>query len=180
MERYRRALDLFGAVVDRVDAGRWGDPSPCPGWSAAAVVGHVINGTRMIMAAAVEDPPVPPAADPAAIAGDDPRRAWHARRAEIDAILARIDPDARVPTAQGIMRIDDGLGQAVVEPLVHAWDLATATGQRIDLPDDLVIPLLDALAPAEAMIRGSGMFAGPRPVPADASPPDRLLAFLGR
>jgi uncharacterized protein (TIGR03086 family) len=179
-ERYREALDLFGTVVDKVGDDRWEAPSPCSGWTAAGVVGHVIQGTRMILAVAAQAEPVAPAPDPAAVTGVDPRYAWHVRREEIDALLGRLDVDAVVQTGQGPLRVDDGMGQAVIEPLVHAWDLASATGQRVSLPDHLVEPLLAMLEPVEPIIRSSGMFADRVPVADDAAPQERLLAFLGR
>src|SRR5690349_5063126 len=108
-QRYREALDVFGAVVDGVEKTAWGNPSPCDGWSAAAVVGHVIHGSRIILAMATGDPPVPPARDPTAVAGEDPAKAWHARRAEIEQVLDSLEMEALVNTAQGVMRVDDGL-----------------------------------------------------------------------
>jgi len=179
-DRYRQALDLFGTVVDGVDDTAWANPSPCDGWSAAAVVGHVIHGSRIILAIATGEPPVPPAGDPTAVAGEDPARAWHARRAEIEQILDGLDLDALVDTAQGVMRIDDGLGRAVIEPLVHAWDLATATGRDLRLPDQLVTPLLAGIEPVEGLLRTSGMFADRVHLPSHAPDQQRLLAPLGR
>jgi uncharacterized protein (TIGR03086 family) len=180
VNRYRQALDLFGAVVEGVDDARWASPSPCDGWSAAAVVGHVIHGSRIILAVATGDAPVPRAGDPSAIAGAEPARAWRGRRAEIERVLDSLDLDALVNTVQGVMRVDDGLGRAVIEPLVHAWDLATATGQELSLPDRLVTPLLAALEPADGFLRTSGMFADRLDVLPGAPGQQRLLALLGR
>jgi uncharacterized protein (TIGR03086 family) len=180
VQRYRDALDLFGAVVERLRDDQWDNPTPCTGWSARAVVGHVIHGSRMIMAIAAGAAPVPPATDPASIAGDDPTGAWRARRDEIEQGLGRVDLDAEVATLQGSLRVDDGLGQAVIEPLVHGWDLASATGQPIQLPDHLVVPLLATLEPLDEVIRPSGMFADRQPIANDASAQDRLLSFVGR
>jgi uncharacterized protein (TIGR03086 family) len=179
-QRYREALDIFGGVVDGVEDTAWAGPSPCDGWSAAAVVGHVIHGSRIILAMATGEPPVPPAGDPAAVAGEDPARAWHTRRAEIEQILDSLDLDARVETAQGVLRVDDGLGQAVIEPLVHAWDLAAATGRDLRLPDHLVTPLLAGLERIDGLLRTGGMFADRLQVPSDAPEQQRLLALLGR
>lgn len=180
MARYQEALDLFGSVVDGVAADRWGDPSPCAGWTAAAVVGHVINGSRMILAIAMKASPVPPATDPAAIAGPDPRAAWHGCRAQLAAILDGLDPAAAVSGVPGVATIDEGLARAVIEPLVHGWDLAMATGQRIELPDQLVAPLLADLEPEAGSLSAGGMFADRVPVPADAPIADRLMALVGR
>jgi hypothetical protein len=52
------------------------------GWTAAAVVGHVINGSRMILATAMKASPVPPATDP--------RAAWHQRRTQLAPIADRL------------------------------------------------------------------------------------------
>ena len=42
--RYLRALDRVGAVVDAVPAERWDVPTPCSGWSARRLVGHLVAG----------------------------------------------------------------------------------------------------------------------------------------
>jgi uncharacterized protein (TIGR03083 family) len=42
--RYLRGLDRLGAVVDAVPAERWNAPTPCSGWSARHLVGHLVDG----------------------------------------------------------------------------------------------------------------------------------------
>jgi uncharacterized protein (TIGR03086 family) len=67
-----------------------------------------------------------------------------------------------------------------IEVTIHGWDVAVACGLHRPIPDDLADELLDLSA---VLIRDSdrpGRFGPPVPVPADAAPGDRLLAFLGR
>jgi len=67
-----------------------------------------------------------------------------------------------------------------IEVAVHGWDVGQACGHNLSIPAGLAGELL-ALAPL--FVTGTdrpGRFAAPVPVPPDASPGDRLVAFLGR
>ena len=68
-----------------------------------------------------------------------------------------------------------------VEFLVHAWDLAVATGQKVRVSDDLtayVLEIAEQLISAEA--RAGGAFAEEVEAGPDAHVLDRLIAFTGR
>jgi uncharacterized protein (TIGR03086 family) len=70
----------------------------------------------------------------------------------------------------------------VVDLLTHGWDLARATGQPADFPEDVAERAL-AGARRALMSRPQGPgapFAAEVPVPADAPAVDRLAGFLGR
>jgi uncharacterized protein (TIGR03086 family) len=68
----------------------------------------------------------------------------------------------------------------MVEPAVHAWDLATATGQALDLDGDVVAALLDEAERIGDGLAASGMYGAALPVDHTAGPQERLLALLGR
>jgi uncharacterized protein (TIGR03086 family) len=71
-------------------------------------------------------------------------------------------------------------GAGAIELVVHAWDVSRALGGRVQIPDPLAGRLL-RLAPL--LIAGharAGLFDPPVPVPPEAPPGDRLVAFLGR
>jgi uncharacterized protein (TIGR03083 family) len=51
-----RALDGFEAMVAGVPPGCWDAPSPCEGWCAADVAGHVIGALRATEAFATGRP----------------------------------------------------------------------------------------------------------------------------
>lgn len=177
-----RALDRFEAVLAGVRADRWDAPSPCAGWCAADVAGHVIKELRAVEAYAagrLEDDDV--AANPRAAAGKDPLAAWRAARADM---MRALDPGAlgrrvALPWSQPIP-LGEFLQRYPMEFLVHTWDLAQATGQRAELDPGLV---RDALGPAQQfapMARWSGMIGPQIRVPDDADDLTRLLAVFGR
>jgi uncharacterized protein (TIGR03086 family) len=67
------------------------------------------------------------------------------------------------------------------EMVVHSWDLAKATGQSTDLDPELAAASLASFRAVAFLPRGEGkMFQEAKPVPPDATPADRLAAFLGR
>ena len=69
----------------------------------------------------------------------------------------------------------------IVEALVHGWDLARATGQPAEFPDDLPERELTFTRGKLADLPPDGRpFAPPRPVADDAPAIDRLAACLGR
>ena len=68
-----------------------------------------------------------------------------------------------------------------VECLVHAWDFATATGQKVVVSDEVatyVLGIAEQIVTPE--LRASAGFDSAIPISDDASPLDRLLAFTGR
>ncbi len=79
------------SVLAGVAPGRWDAPSPCAGWRAADVAGHVIGDLRAVEAYAAGRDEEDSAADPRSAAGDDPLAAWRAARADM---MAALDPAA--------------------------------------------------------------------------------------
>ena len=180
---YRRALDDFGQTVADVAAERWDAGSPCPGWSARCLVGHVIDAQRQVAAMVAGDDlrtPVTDVAALAALAGPEPSRSWLSAAGEIADVLRGAAPEAPVVTPLGGATVRDLLGMALVEPLVHTWDLAVATGQPARLDPDAVAATLPGVLALGAALQQSGMYAAALPAPPDASPQDRLIAALGR
>lgn len=180
---YLRALDRLGAVVDAVPPDRWDHPTPCPAWSARQLLGHLVDGQRQVLAMAGGDGPRPPVTGPGelgALAGPDPAGAWRRAHQETATTLVGVSPAASVATPLGSQTVEQLLGVALVEPVVHCWDLATATGQPADLDPEAVQALLPGVLALGDRLQGSGMYGPAVPVPDDAPAQDRLLAALGR
>lgn len=175
-----RALDGFEAVLAGVAPGHWSAPSPCAGWSAADVAGHVIGNLRETEALARGRYTEARAGDPGSAVGDDPLAAWRVARA---GMMAALDPAALarlVPGPWGLMPLGEILERSAMEFLVHTWDLAQATGQAVVLDPGLV---RDALGPARqfAPLARSFGLAGPEcAVAEDADDLTMLLAIFGR
>ncbi|SFT94680.1 TIGR03086 family protein [Geodermatophilus amargosae] len=176
-QRWRHLADDFGRRVDGVPAGRWDDPAPCEGWVARDVVRHVVEWMPSLYLGAVGRPlPEGPSVD------DDPAGAWRAADAAISALLE--DPAvASRPTSThaGDMTLQELVAMTgLMDLLVHAWDLARATGQDETLDQAEASGFLAGIEPWDAALRGSGHY-GPRvPVPDDADDLTKLLAFTGR
>jgi uncharacterized protein (TIGR03086 family) len=67
-----------------------------------------------------------------------------------------------------------------VEIAVHGWDVSQASGQAQPIPDALAIGLLAIVALVVADTTRHRLFAAAVAVSSQASPGDRLVAFLGR
>lgn len=175
-----RALDGFEAALAGVAPGRWDAPSPCEGWCAADVAGHVIGDLQAIEAYATGRDEEDAAADLLSAAGDDPVAAWRAARADMMAALGPAALARPVPLPWGQMPLGGFLERYPMEFLVHTWDLVQATGQVAGLDPGLVH---DALGPARQfapIARMSGLVGPECAVAEDADDLTRLLAILGR
>jgi uncharacterized protein (TIGR03086 family) len=175
-----RALDGFEAVLAGVAPDRWDEPSPCAGWSAADVAGHVIGDLRAIEAYATGRDEEDAAADPRAAARDDPVAVWRAARADMMAALGPAALARPVPLPWGQMLLGRFLERYPMEFLVHTWDLAQATGQAAGLDPGLVRDALGAARQFAPIARISGLVGPECAVAEDADDLTRLLAILGR
>ena len=181
--RYLRALDRLGAVVGAVPAQGWDAPTSCSGWSARQLLGHLVDGQRQVLAMLAGEGPRAPVTDPGALgllAGPDPAGSWRRAHQPAVAALTGAAPGAVVATPLGPRTVEQLLGIALVEPVVHTWDLATATGRPADLDPDAVRALLPGVLALGGQLQATGMYASPVPVSDDAPAQDRLLAALGR
>jgi uncharacterized protein (TIGR03086 family) len=175
-DRYRRLSEAFAARIATVPADRWDSPSPCDGWTARDVVRHVVDSqARFLQLVGREIGPLPAVAD-------DPAGAWAAARAAMQADLD--DPDRAAAEFDGMFGRST-LAQAVdrfgcTDLVVHAWDLARATGQDERLDPEEVRRVLASMAGLEDSMRGPRTFGPPVDVPPDAGEQARMLAFLGR
>jgi uncharacterized protein (TIGR03086 family) len=180
-DHYQHALDGVDVVVAGATPGSWDAPSPCPGWTARDVLGHLIDGQIQIESLLSGKGHRVPAGHPGAVVGSaPPTDVWAESRRAIDAVLARLAGATSIATPMGLRTAAEVLGMAVIEPLVHAWDLATATGQVIRLDPDAVAVTLAGVRALGGQLAATGMFAPAQPVPADAGPQSELLALVGR
>jgi uncharacterized protein (TIGR03086 family) len=184
------ALDLApqAAEVARVIAGVRDDqltePTPCDGTSVAAMLDHFVGLTVAFRLGAEKSPMEgAPSADADHLPAD-----WRERLpAQLDALVAAWDqPEAWDGTTEvgGVRMPAAAMGVvAANEVLVHGWDLAVATGQRLEVDETslaVASGFVEALsAPEQAEVR-AGIFGPVVPVPEDASPLDRLLGGTGR
>ena len=179
---HERAATEFGRLLDNVTDGQWQDSTPCTDWDVKALVDHVTVGNKYFAAASRGEQ-----ADFAQLVNDLPgdRKAAFAESAKIaaEAFAAEGVNDRMFELPFGTLPAQAAIGIHFVDTVVHAWDLAQATGQPPVLPQDLVEQAwnISQLFPESPELRGPGGPFGPKvEVPADAPALDRLVAFLGR
>lgn len=175
-DRYRRLAASFTDRIVAVDPGRWHDPSPCEGWTALDLVGHVVETEGMFLGLVDRRIDAVPSVD------DDPLAAWTTVR---DAVQAELDdPERAAATFTGF----DGpstLAAAIdrfvcLDLVVHGWDLARATGQDERLDPDEVRRVVEAVAAFGDAIRGPGVCGPEVEVAPGADEQTRMLALVGR
>lgn len=177
-EHYRRRAEGLTARVAAVppDDPRWSHTSPCEGWTARDVVGHVVDAHGIFFG--LIDHSVPPGPK----AADDPLGAWtHVR----DAMVAALEDDAVASTEYdgmfGRMRWDESIDRFLSpDVLIHTWDLARALGLDDRLDPDEVRVVWDVVHTYGDAARSPQVFGPEVPAPPDADDQERLLAFTGR
>jgi uncharacterized protein (TIGR03086 family) len=174
-----RAFDAVAGLISNIRADQWSAPTPCPDWTVRQVVNHLIGMNRVFAALLAGQPPPP--RPPADHAEDDPVRAYRDSAAALLAAFGQPGVLERayhgpLGTATGAERLQIRL----YDLLAHGWDLAQATGQPADLPDDLAEQSLAFARTQLAEQARPGRF-GPAQTVAEPAPAiERLAAFLGR
>jgi uncharacterized protein (TIGR03086 family) len=156
-------------------------PTPCTDWDLAALLTHLATSMADLEAAIrtgnldldPDEPAVPEldAADPAEELRDQAANL-------LFACYAHHGPDRFVlvgglPLPTGVVACT-----GAVEIAVHGWDVSVARGRGGPIPPALASQML-RLGPLLVSGR-EGLFAAPVQIPAQASPGDRLVAYLGR
>jgi uncharacterized protein (TIGR03086 family) len=81
----------------------------------------------------------------------------------------------------GRRTVAEALAFPTTDLVVHAWDVARATGQQLQLSDELLAYVVHtATRVPETVLRRPGLFGPPQPVAEDADETSRLMAWLGR
>ncbi|MEP6298359.1 MAG: maleylpyruvate isomerase family mycothiol-dependent enzyme, partial [Ilumatobacter sp.] len=135
-QRFRCVATDFTAVVDVVGDEAWSNPSPCEGWTARDVVGHLVEWIPapgfLLGTFGIDTAPAPSVAD-------HPAAAWAVVR---DAIQSGLDdPATALRSADcgplGHQSFEDAVAMTVISDVfVHTWDLAQAAGVDVALDAD--------------------------------------------
>jgi uncharacterized protein (TIGR03086 family) len=175
--RYQRVTGDFTARVRGVPANAWDSPSPCEGWTARDVVGHLTDWIPGFFSSLGVEFPVVPSVD------DDPVRAWEVVQEAIANALA--DPDVaaqQVETPLGTHSFAETVDMIVTgDVFTHTWDLSRATGQSELLDAEQLQRMIEGMgAIPDEVLRSEGMF-GPRvDVAENVDDQTRFLAYVGR
>jgi uncharacterized protein (TIGR03086 family) len=179
---YARALERTGTVVAGTRREQLGDETPCTDWDVRALVNHIVGGCATFAAGA--DGRQVDFANPEDYAAGDYVHAYEdAAAAARAAFEAEGALEKEFSLQWGPTPGSAALGLALADAVVHGWDLARATGQSFTIDDDIAEALYamtsGMMQPKGSYPRGDS-FAEPVNVADDASPGERLLAYLGR
>ncbi len=182
LRAYTKAIFGFDHVARLVPADGWDRPSPCDGWTARHVIGHVVAIQRwMESLIRGTEAPMNPMVDPDRHAGDDPYAAWASAR---DGMLEALDHHGvlqrQVTNWNGPQTVDFMVGFNVGDTLIHSWDLARAAGVDDRLAPELVERVHAGFVRIADSMRGPMMFGASVDAGPEADPQARLLALVGR
>ena len=176
-ERYARITAQFTERVRAVSTKGWDNPSPCEGWTARDVVGHLTGWIPAVFGPVGVDFGQVPAVQ------DDPVGAWVTVQAAIARALADPEMAARqVETPFSTQPLAETVDMIVTgDVFTHTWDLSRATGQPDTLDPEQLQRMIPAMAAIpEAVLRGEGMFGPEIAVPDGADDQTKFLAYVGR
>lgn len=174
-------LDHYARLAP--DPAAWDRPSPCEGWTARDVLGHVIALQRNMASSIAGGEPAydPFHSRPAEYAGDDPLATW---RSTMDAMLEALDhPDVihrEVVTFGRSTEVDKMIAFNVADTTIHSWDLARTFGVDDRIDPALVGRVLTQMERVGDKMRGPGIFGPAIEVGPDADDQTRFLAISGR
>ena len=180
LDQLREANEVFLEVLRNVGPEQMSLPTPDDEWDVRELINHVVLG-NIWSAENVKTGNAPrPSGD--VIGNHEPVEAY---TESADAMMASFDePGAlgrMVTMPFGEMPAAGLAGFRFVDLIVHAWDLARATGQDTDLAPELCEAALAMSRQRIASMDRTNMpFKDEVSVPASAPAADRLAGFLGR
>ena len=176
-------LDFCADVVNQLDADDWDRPSPCDGWTALDVLGHLTTSLNMGLSLfAGEQPTWPEVALPADLIDGDPAAVYADVAERCRVAFQGADLDVEMDTPMGRRSVADRLAFPAVDLYVHAWDIAQTADVAIEIPGEVIDfahAYIDPL-PAEAVRGPKGAFGPEVAVTGDATPTEAFVAWTGR
>jgi uncharacterized protein (TIGR03086 family) len=185
-EAFDRAVAATAQVVKGVRSDQLDAPTPCTEWTVGDLLNHLVGTLWLAEGLFADQPPrhaPAPGGLPATdLLGGDPATAY--AQAAVAALTAAGAGDALSRTHEtplGPMPGPALAGFTTLDIAVHGWDVATATGQHIDLDGDLAGRLLGFAQQTLADEASRAGKIGPAvPIGADTPVTHRLVAYLGR
>ena len=183
---FDRITEMLSALIG-TDAAQLDDSTPCSDFAVRDLIGHFTLG-RFLFAAGLQQTRArrrTAAGMPARmgdVVADGHKETYRDASERLEHALEGFpDLDQPVSLVFGEMPGSYALQMLSADNFIHCWDLATATGQQFDPPEDLIE---STHAFFEGFItdasRDGGSFAPAVEVAADSSSLDRLLSLCGR
>ena len=165
---------VLGGVIGGIRPDQLDLPTPCDEFTVRGVLEHMIGGATMFAAAYRGEVPTEPSTG-------DPIPAIQAALGDLATAISA--PGALDRTIEAPFGSIDGENFArfiVLDGLVHGWDMATATAQAYDPPDELVAAADGFAHEVVDGLRGSPAFGPAVAAPSGCTPIEALAAYTGR
>ena len=170
LDLYRRGsawtMDKVSGATDQLDSA-----TPCDEWDVRTLLNHLVETQHYFLASGRGEDATPPGQTPPESVSGNPAGDFETVRDDI--LTTYSDPAV-------IEKTGPALGIAFGDALVHGWDVARATGQDTAMPPELAAAAYEMIHGRFTAEQRKGLFKPEIPVPADASPQARLLAYTGR
>ena len=177
-----QGLDFFATIITRLGEDDWERPTPCAGWTARDLLGHLATSVRVGISIMQGRQPIwPDAARPGELVQGDPVEFWRGTVVQARDVLHIADLARVMETPLGRTVADD-LAIPVIDLYIHAWDLGAAVGIAVEIPADVIDYAHAYIDPLpDEMIRGDNRAFGPQiRLPPSATPTERFIAWTGR
>ncbi len=166
-------LAVCQQILRGVAAADMDNPTPCTEFDVAQLTDHLVDSLAALGAMAgreVARATTGDAESRVAFVAQQTLEAWHHRGLE-----------GTVSVGEQQMPASFAASIISLELLTHAWDLATATGQKVEVSDQVTSYVLGlAEQVITPQLRAGGSFAEPVEAGPDAPVLERLVAFSGR
>ena len=148
---FLRGLDFFSEAVSGLGEADWQRASPCQGWRALDVLGHVGQATRFgtLLLQGVQ-PDWSPVEPPGVAVEGSPGPWWQGLADQARDAVTGVDISEVVDSPRGRRSIGEGLSFPALDLFVHGWDVGKSAGLDMVLPGEAVEFARSVLEPLPA------------------------------
>lgn len=178
---YLYALGVATNVVKQVEPEQLELPTPDTEWTVLDLLQHITYELAWT-ADIVQGRTIAEVGDKyeGELLNGDAAEVWADYEAVVRAAVEACDEQATAHLSYTDKTVGDYLLEAGNDQLVHAWDLGQAIGVPVKFDRNIAQKLYEEALARQDEFAGSGLFAAPVNVPADAATQTKLLALLGR
>jgi uncharacterized protein (TIGR03086 family) len=179
--RATEAMGLFIEAVNQIPSEAWDQPSNLEGWSIRDLVAHTTGTAAKIVTLFQGGKVWEGPSEPDDWKSEDPAAQLRELAIRLDDALAGADLDAMRPSPDGEVPLHQALASPICGLAIHIWDVYRSQNRQFELPEGLVgFCRQVAESVPEDTLRRPGGFGPAQPVPDDATPTARLMAYFGR
>ncbi len=179
LDALSQTFDHTITIVSGVASDQLGAPTPCREWTVRDLLAHT-TGVIVNMGLGASGQSLLPDVNAVELDGDFGAQFSNVAARTLAAWTTR-GLDGELDIGAGPMPAAAGISINLLDTTTHSWDIARATGQDPEIPDELATYVLAvAGGVVSADIRAAAGFDPAIVLPAGSSATDQLVAFLGR